>query len=222
MKADKVLIIDDKLKTEKHNSENAIAQLNDHQRSLIDHFRDVTGFWEQRDDDVLLHIDFSPYRFIFIHDSYNEPIIQGGLKEVLIQKLSATSTVILFSGTKRESPIGQKIFAEDIEDVFWYELRRSQYFDRLPKFMDSVAIFGDYKIEYLYNRYSDPKKDKGQELADKVRSLLEVSSQRAAYSETFVQLLQLFGHQYNESILERFSNLSDDRFLSALDRLIQE
>jgi len=222
MRADKILIIDDKSKTEKYSSENAIDQLNDYQRSLVDHYRNATGFWMQQDDDVLLNKDFSCYRYIFIHDSYDEPIIQGGLKEVLIQKLSVTSTVVLFSGTKKESITGQKVFADDIEEVFWYELRRSQYFDGLSRFIESLVVFGDYKIEYLYNRYSDPKKDRGQELANEVRSHLEVSSQEAAHSNALVQLLQLFGYQDNESILERFSKLSDERFLSALDRLLQK
>src|SRR6202000_2456314 len=109
-------------------------------------------FWEGQGDDVLLNKDFSPYGYIFIHDSYDDPIIEGGLKEVLIEKLSATSTVIFFSGTKKESSTANKVLADDIEGLFWYEVLQSQYFDCLPNFVKSRSIFGEYRIEYLYKR----------------------------------------------------------------------
>jgi hypothetical protein len=217
MKSDKLLIIDNKAGAERESSENVIAQLDESDRSLINHFRDITGFWEEDGDDVKINVDISCYTYIFIHDSYDDPIIQGGLKELLIKRMSLTSTVVLFSGTKRESPTPQQLCHEDI---CWYELRRSQYFMNLPRFMESRSILGTYQIEYLYDSSKDPKTDKGQMLADEISDLLEISPQKAAGSAAFIELIKLFGGQYDEKVYERFANMSEDSFLSTIDRLI--
>jgi hypothetical protein len=219
MKSDKLLIIDNRAGAERESSENAIAQLDEADRSLINHCRDITGFWEEDGDDVKINVDISTYTYIFIHDSYDDPIIQGGLKELLIKRMSLISTVVLFSGTKPESPTPRKVCQDDI---CWYELRRSQYFVNLCRFMESRSVFGAFQIEYLYDSSKDPKTDKGQMLADTISDLLEISPQKAAGSAVFIELIKLFGGQYDERVYDRFANMSEDLFLSTIDRLIHK
>ena len=219
MTSDRILIIDDKGSDEKDSSGSAIRQLSKDQKALVAYHRNSEGLWEEKGDDVRLLVDFSGYPFIFIHDSYDNPIILGGLKEVLIEKLSPTSTVVLLSGTKPENSDPVKA---EIDGLCWYEVRRVQYLDNLSRFIDSKAVFGSFQLKYLYDRYRDPKKDKCIILSDDIRVHLEESVYKAARSEPFLQLLTLLGHEdHVKRISERFSKLTDEEFLRSLEELIE-
>jgi hypothetical protein len=80
--------------------------------------------------------DFANYPFIFIHDSFEDSLIKDGLKAVLFEKLTKTSKVILFSGSKVESefPV-ERIYDDQIsKNTFCYEILRRQYFHNFKKF----------------------------------------------------------------------------------------
>jgi hypothetical protein len=222
MKPDKILIIDDRSTPTSYNPEDEINNLDEKYRSLIVLHKDKnTGnLWLEEQDDVQLTQDFSAYSFIFMHDSHNDPLMQIGLKLILIQKLSATSTVVLFSGGKKEynRPPEAKT-SSDIPGTSWYELKREQFFDNLSKFMESFGIFGEYRLNYLYDRYSAPKTDMKTILAGQIRDHLENSLSEAIHSKEFQELLKLSDYSDIEHIKTRLSQGSEDAFTSALDQL---
>lgn len=221
MMADKILIVDDKPDTEQRSTERILCSLKEEQRSLVIHVRDIAGCWKDNGDDVVLLRDFTLFSYVFIHDSFDDPIIIGGLKELLIRKLMATSHVVLFSGEKDESAVPRMGRSLSEGNIFWYELRRDQYVKNLGRFIESSFFFGEYKVKYLYDRYSSPLRDKAEDLIIKLRGLLEDSVLAAARSAAFRDLLDLLGYSEAEKIIARFSIMSDGEFSSALENLIK-
>ena len=220
MRSDKLLIIDDKALTYKDNSQSAIGRLTPDQQKCVEFYREINHFWAASGDDVLLIKDFSSFAYIFIHDSFNEPIIQGGLMEVLIEKLWPAPRVVLYSGSKDESARPKKVDSELTPGVSWYEIRRSQYIENLARFIDSAAVFGEYRIKYLYDRYGNPKMDKAQDLFSEVRRLLELSSGAAVASPAFDELLRLRGYTPTKEILARFADMTPEEFVQRIEKLI--
>jgi hypothetical protein len=181
--------------------------------------------WAQNEhgDDLILLKDFKAYPFVFIHDSFDNPLIQDGLKPILIEKLSKTSKVVLFSGGKAESnfPI-EKIYDEDISKYSkYFEVRRDQYFHNLNNFLDSYIVSGNYEIKYLYNPFINPKKDKGYKLLDLIKLALEDSVQNAVDSNSFDALLTLFKCENRQKIKDRFLRMTDDEFVENLEDYIE-
>ncbi len=221
MKADKILIIDDRPSSAPHNPEDEINNLDEKYRSLIVLHKDrnTRSLWLEDQEDVRLLQDFSVYSFVFIHDSHNDPLLQTGLKLILIQRLSVTSTVILFSGGKEECSRPEPKTSSDIPGTSWYELKREQFFDNLSKFMESVSIFDEYRLNYLYDRYSTPRADLKNILAGRIRDHLENSLSEAIHSKEFQELLKLSHYSDIETIQAKLSQGSEEAFALALDQL---
>ncbi|RZK07577.1 MAG: hypothetical protein EOO43_21560 [Flavobacterium sp.] len=224
MTLDKVLILDDKLSTENFSSVQAISLLDEEQRSLIDYYEETVSLWSESTDgdDIVLLQDFSRYPFIFIHDSFENPLVKDGLKAILFEKLTKTSKVVLFSGSRSESetPI-EKIYDEKISGAVCYEILRRQYFDNLKNFIDGYLLISEYDIRYLYNQYLQPKKEIAYLLLEKIKMTLEESIQAAIASDSFKDLLSLYEYDA-DATTHRFSMMTDDDFIATLEDLIEE
>jgi hypothetical protein len=85
--------------------------------------------------------------------------------------------------------------------------------------MESLSIFGEYRLNYLYDRYSTPKADLKNILAGRIRDHLENSLSAAIHSKEFQQLLTLSNYSDIERIKTRLSQGSEDAFALALDQL---
>lgn len=224
MMLDKILILDDKLENQDYSSFQALSLLSEEQRKYIEYFEETLSLWCPIDngDDVKLLKDFSCYKFILIHYSFNDPIIGEELMGSLINKLSETSRVVLFSGNRLESEIPiEKRFDEKESKHSHFEIRRVQYFNNLNNFIDSFLLNKVFQIRYLYNPYINPKKDKAYKLLEIIKINLEESIQSAIESDSFNELLSLFGYEKNSEISNRFSKMTDDDFIENIEDLIE-
>lgn len=225
MTLDKILIIDDKAPEQDFSTSQALSKLKVGERPLVDYYENTEKLWVESNnvDDIDLIMDFSNYSFIFIHDSFENPLVRDGLKAVLFEKLSKTSKVVLFSGSRVESEIPvERIYDEQISnDTSCYEILRRQYFNNLKNFVDSYLITGEYQIKYLYNPYINPKKNKAYALFELIKSDLEESIQNAIESNSFNELLSLYGYTNASGISSRFLKMNDDEFIENLEDLIE-
>lgn len=225
MTLDKILILDDKAPGEDFSTSQALSKLTVGERSLVEYYENTETLWVEshNDDDIDLMNDFSNYPFIFIHDSFENPLVRDGLKAVLFEKLSKTSKVVLFSGSRTESEIPvERIYDEQIsKDTSCYEILRRQYFNNLKNFIDSYLVTRGYQIKYLYNPYINPKKDKAYTLLEIIKTDLEESIQSAIESNSFNELLSLYGYKNTSEISNRFSKMTDDAFVENLEDFIE-
>jgi len=225
MTLDKILILDDKAPSEDFSTSQLLSHLAVGERLLVDYYESTETLWleSNKEDDIILMKDFSNYPFILIHDSFENPLIRDGLKAVLFEKLTKTSKVILFSGsiTESELPI-ERIYDNQIsKDTFCYEILRRQFFNNLNTFIESYLISGEYQIKYLYNSYINPKKDKAYALFEIIKTDLEESLQNAIESNSFIELLSLYGYINISEISNRFLKMNDDEFIENLEDFIE-
>ncbi|MBS1743112.1 MAG: hypothetical protein JST81_08765 [Bacteroidetes bacterium] len=222
---DKILILDDKAYSEDFSTSKVLSNLTVVGLSLVEYYENTESLWlaSDNDDDINLMRDFSNYSFIFIHDSFENPLVRDGLKAVLFEKLSRTSKIVLFSGSRAESEIPiERIYDEKIsKDTFCYEILRRQYFNNLQNFIDSYLVSGKYQIKYLYNPYINPKKDKAYTLLENIKTDLEESIECAIESNSFNELLSMYGYENNSEISNRFLNMTDDSFVENLEDFIE-
>ena len=225
MMIDKIIIIDDKSMSQSHSSIELISRLDEIKSSYIEYYESTINLWLQNEseDDVELLKDFTNYPFIFIHDSFDNPLVQDGLQSDLIGKLAKTSKVVLFSGSKQESsmPLEKIIYESDSKKIRFYEIKREQYFNNLKNFIDGFLISGQYQIKYLYNPYLNPKKDKAYSLLEIIKTDLEESIQSAIESNSFNELLSLYEYKNTSEISSRFLIMNDDEFVENLEDFIE-
>lgn len=225
MTLSKILILDDKALGEDFSTSQLLSKLTAEERLLVEYYESTETLWSEKnnEDDIVLMMDFSNYPFIFIHDSFENPIISDGLKAVLFEKLTKTSKVVLFSGSRTESELPvEKIYDYQIsKNTYCYEILRRQYFNNFKNFIDSYLVLGQYHIKYLYNPYINPKKDKAYSLLQIIKIELEESIQNAIESNSFNELLSLYGYIKTSEILNRFSKMNDDEFIEKLEDLIE-
>jgi hypothetical protein len=225
MTLDKIIIIDDKALGQSHSSIEAISRLDKIRSGYLEYYESTIDLWAQNElgDDLKLLKDFSAYPYVFIHDSFDNPLIQDGLKSVLIEKLSATSRVVLFSGGKIESnsPV-EKVFDDCISpNSKYFEVRRDQYFNNLKSFIDSYILNRSYQIKYLYNPTINPKKEKAYALLDNIKTALEDSISSAIESDSFNELLSLYDNENNTKLTNRFLQMNDDEFIENLEDFVE-
>lgn len=225
MTLDKILILDDKAPTEDFSTSQALSKLAVVDRPLVDYYENTETLWVESNngDDIDLIKDFSNYPFIFIHDSFENPLVRDGLKAVLFEKLTKTSKIVLFSGsrTESESPV-ERIYDEQIsKNTSCYEILRRQYFNNLKNFIDSFSVAGQYQIKYLYNPYIKPKRDKAFTLLQTIKFNLEKSIQVAIESNSFDELLSLYGYKNTSEFSNRFLKMTDDEFIENLEDFIE-
>lgn len=225
MTLDKIIIIDDKSIGQSFSSIEVISSLDETISVYIEYYESTTDLWLQNEseDDLKLLKDFSSYPFVFIHDSFDNPLVQDGLKPVLLEKLEKTSKVVLFSGSRGESnfPV-ERVFDESISKYSkCYEVNRHQYFNNLKNFIESYLVTGNYHIKYLYNPYINPKKDMAYSLLEFIKTDLEESIQNAVESNSFNELLSLYNNNNTTEIVKRFLKMTDDQFIEDLEDFIE-
>lgn len=225
MTLSKILILDDKAPSEDFSTTQLLSKLTAEERLLVEYYESTETLWSEKnnEDDIVLTMDFSNYPFIFIHDSFENPIISDGLKAVLFEKLTKTSKVVLFSGSRTESELPvEKIYDYQIsKNTYCYEILRRQYFNNFKNFIDGFIVSGQFQIKYLYNPYINPKKEKAYTLFEIIKTDLEQSIENAIGSNSFNEFLTLFGYINTAEILIRFSELNDDEFIEKLEDLIE-
>jgi hypothetical protein len=225
MTLNKIIILDDKAPSEDFSTSQLLSNLTVGERLLVEYYESTETLWieSNKEDDIVLMKDFSNYPFIFIHDSFENSIIRDGLKAVLFEKLTKTSKVVLFSWIRTESELPvERIYDDQIsKDTFCYEILRRQYFNNFKNFINSYLLSGQYQIKYLYNPYVNPKKDKAYALFEIIKTDLEESIQNAIESNSFNELLSLYGYIKTSDILKRFSKMNDDEFIENLEDFIE-
>ncbi|MFC6998095.1 hypothetical protein [Rufibacter roseus] len=225
MISDKILIVDDKASSEDYSTYSVLETLSPIQKERVEYHADTRGLWKAADneDEVVLLTDFKKFSYIFIHDSFNDPLLPDGLLPVLINELSSTSKVVLFSGSKPESniPLYNKLDSSIATDIFHYEVLRRQYHSNFSSFIDSFFMFGEFRITYLYNSDISPYKDRGYELLNDIMEKLESSTIEAVYSKSFRDLLTLYNYEDIESVSRRFEVMSVDEIIETLEDLVE-
>ena len=93
MTLNKIIILDDKAPSEDFSTSQLLSNLTVGERLLVEYYESTETLWleSNKEDDIVLMKDFSNYPFIFIHDSFENPLVQDGLKPVLLEKLAKTS-----------------------------------------------------------------------------------------------------------------------------------
>lgn len=221
-----VLIIDDKDSSETHSSEELICTLSAAQRSLIHLETTVKSLWKLNEDrDQILSLEFDPniYHYIFLHQSINDPILNN--PDLLINHLPKSCLLILFSGGRSESLTystdnGYKHSWDDIGKHF--EIRRSIYFNNLPKFLNSYLELGEFMVQAIYDSNFDPYKKRALILMNEIMILLEDSVQNAINSKEFDKLLSLCGystHIEKEKVKANYLTFDDGEFIEAIEDL---
>ncbi|MBK8626362.1 MAG: hypothetical protein IPN86_12610 [Saprospiraceae bacterium] len=107
------------------------------------------------------------------------------------------------------------------KDSSCYEILRRQYYNNLKNFVDSYLVTGKYQIKYLYNPYINPKKDKAYTMLEKIKTDLEESIRSAIESNSFNELLSLYGYKNTSEISNRFLKMTDDEFVENLEDFIE-
>ncbi|OKL39974.1 hypothetical protein [Pontibacter flavimaris] len=225
MMLDRIIIVDDKASSEDYSTYSVLDLLNPEQKERVEYHSDTKYLWKAADneDEVVLLSSFKNFSYIFIHDSFNDPLLPDGLLPVLIKELSSTSKVVLFSGSKPDSstPLRTQVDPSIATDIFYYEVLRRQYYTNLSSFIDSFFMFGEFRIKYLYNSDIPPFKDRGYELLHDIMDKLESSTTEAVYSKSFRDLLTLYNYDDIESVSKRFEAMSLDEIIEALEDLVE-
>ncbi|CAN5548938.1 hypothetical protein BH11BAC2_BH11BAC2_06250 [soil metagenome] len=219
--SDRIIIIDDKAHSEDLNTFKLLTELSHEQRPFIDYEFAISDFWriEANGERILLLKDFSQYEYVFIHDSFKDPIIEERVKPLVAEKISKTSTVVFFSGSKKDSgiPIKLKFDEKLFPDLNVYEILRRNYYKGLANFIDSKIVLGNYDLKYLYNPALNPFRAKAVLLLEKIRIKMEVSLDTAVLSEELKELLLMkYSIEQVPDILTRFRGMGDDAFLEAI------
>lgn len=222
----RVLIIDDKDSSETHSSTELISTLSTDQRSLVHLETTVKSLWNLNENrDQILSLDFDPskYNYIFLHQSINDPILNN--PDLLINRLPKSCLLILFSGGRSES---LTCSSDNGYNHSWteigkhYEIRRSIYFNNLPKFLDSYLELGEFMVQALYDSNFNPSKERALVLVNEIMVLLEDSVQNAINSKEFDELLSFCGYSANgekEKIKANYLTFDDGEFIEAIEDL---
>ena len=82
-------------------------------------------------------------------------------------------------------------------------------------------VTGEFKIKYLYNPYINPKKEKAYALLEIIRTDLEESIHCAIESNSFTELISMYGYKNIFEIKNRFLKMSDDELIENLEDFIE-
>lgn len=222
----RVLIIDDKDGSGNQSSIELITTLSAKQRSLVHLETSVKNLWrlnEDRDQILSMYFDTKNYHYIFLHQSYDDPILNN--PGLLIDHLPKSCLLTLFSGQRSESLTHR---SDDGYQHSWaeigkyYEIRRSIYFNNLSKFLNSYIELGEFMVQALYDSNFNPTKERAFVLMNKIKVLLEDSLQNATNSKEFDELLSLCGYSANcekEKIKANYLAFDDVEFIEAIEDL---
>jgi hypothetical protein len=219
----KVLIIDEKSIGQKHNSAQLLKGLNEVQRGLVELHESSYELWElNKNEDAIekCFIDLTQFNFIFLHQSYDDPILSE--PRILLDQLPNGVQLVLFSGERSEGLNDDNDeeynFPQDPNKPH-FEIRRSIYFENFPNFLDSYLVSGTFRIEALYDKNFSIKKEEVQKLFNLIKSKLEESEKLAAESHEFSKFFELAGYEANETkkIVENYKTFDHNQFLEALE-----
>lgn len=217
----KILIIDDKEPSVSESSAKLFSKLEESHRKLVELRADIEGLWgpnEQGNDVILLH-DFTQYKYVFIHDSFNEPLILASLKESFINQVSLQTQLVFFSGSRGRSRTPKQESLKNITPkVSYYVINRSQYFENMDNFLDS-AILGKQDIMQLYDKSNPIRSVVQEELKKAIMVDLEESVEKAAKGENMLRLLDFLKITDIALYVENFANKDDNDFIDSLDLL---
>ncbi len=220
----KILIIDEKDQTQKESSDELMEKLNKEQRDLVDLHSTSDKIWQmnQNEDSIdYFLIDLDQYSFIFLHQSYDDPILND--PRVLLGNIPDGTKLILFSGERSE---GLKYYDEEgiytfpqIEDKPHYEIRRSVYFVNFSSFLDTYLLSGIFRIEALYDRNFSIRREKAKKLFKQIELKLEESEKAAAESDEFSKFFELAGYENKEinQVIDNYKIFNYNKFIEALE-----
>lgn len=184
----KILIIDDKDANHSHSSRLLISTIPEEFLLFVDHYENHEYLWTKRDDKLYPTIDLLKYAYVFIHDSYDNPIFLTEDKHELKSIFDNNATFVFFSGEKAES---NKPYMQDDGS---YGIRRSQYFSNFITFLESFKYFQKDNLDFLFNSSLKPIRRKIDQLAEVIITKLETSTKYAADSKEFDEILELRGY----------------------------
>jgi len=222
-----ILIIDDKQVIEQFSSKELLLQLTPEQSALIDFQETSEGLWKfniNEDDFVFFSKQLFSYKYIFLHDSYDNPALKHPV--LLIEKLAPNTKVILFSGNRSES-LNPNDFNNYIPQFKYeqnrnhphFEIRRSIYFRNLKSFVDNYLKYGDFMMEALYDSNYNHKKNIATSLIQVIFSALEKSEFEAANTPEFNKYFELAGYTNEEieAIKKNYSKMNYKEFMDAIN-----
>src|SRR5690606_18781172 len=86
----------------------------------------------------------------------------------------------------------------------YYMIKRSQFFNNFPVFLESFKYFTEANLDFLFNSNLKPKRRRLEQLAECALKESEVSITHAISSKEFVEMLDLCGYSASrEKIIKR-------------------
>lgn len=205
----KVLIIDDKAENQHLSSISLIQRLTPDQKRLVDLETNTKELWmlnKNQDEIIELKEDFEQYGFIVLHQSYDDPTVSEPIG-LLMPAMPKNTKLILFSGERRVD-----LEAVDTKGIYnfpqntlqiHYEIRRSVLYENFSNFLNTYLVSGVYRIEALYDRNFNVKKEKALILFRNLTMLLEESELQTIESKDFKDFFMLAGYKHEEVLLIR-------------------
>lgn len=223
MNPDKILIIDDKIADQGYSTVSLLESLTEVDKKKIEFHKSLEQVCDFGDDgeSVYLKIDLELYSFVFIHGSYDDPLLDENSLDILIREFSKKAIVVLFSGSKRETVTPALLNLSEVSGyVKYYGIKRQQYFDNFHNFISSYNIYKEYRIKYLYDGFSFPKQDRGNELKDEIEVALEISKDNVLNSSIFSTFLELYNLNSSSYFLNSVRSCDELEFLDILENVI--
>ena len=209
----KILIIDDKEINHSYSSKLLIKQFSAEDKLLVDCFDTYQNLWVKKEGRLVPIKDLSSYKYVFIHDSYDNPMFLTEEKQNIQVLFDKDAIFVLFSGEKEESTSPCK------QDGGYYTIKRSQFFNNFPVFLESFTYFTEENLDFLFNSNLKPKRRRLEQLAECVLKYSEVSIAYATASKEFVEMLDLCGYSASkEKVIRRILEDEID-FYEVLDEL---
>jgi hypothetical protein len=226
----RILIIDDKPETDSSSSEQMLIRLKKVQLELVELKKDIADLWvlnDSQDEIIPTSIDYSKYAYIFLHQSYDTPLLKD--PTILINVIPNATKLVLFSGERKESLTyednqGSYQYPQN-ENHKHYEIRRSVYLKNFGNFLNTFidTHSNEFRIEALYNSNYSVRKQEGTVLFETIINELEVSNDNAVNSKQFTSFFELVGynnHQIN-TIKSNYQSMDYQNFYDTLERELQ-
>ncbi len=212
----RIIIVDDKAEDQKYSSLSLMSRLTSDQIDLVNVIASTKDLWvfdAIKNEIVKLKINFERIDFLFIHQSFDNPVIDEPIKR-LMPLIPESAKIVLFSGGGRADL--QLIDSEKLYDFtqnpiqMHYEIRRSIWYQNFPNFLNSFLQSGKFRIEALYDASFNVVKEKAVQIFIKLEDYLKSSEYALVNSKEFEDFFLMAGYATNEIDKIKINYLSMD------------
>jgi len=199
---EKLLFIDDKKIDGVCTGHKLMASLDADQRELVVFIHSTEDYFRKSGEKFKLRRP-KRYKFVFVHDSFDEPMLESGDIKNLEEQLAGK--LIYFSGTKKD-------------DIKKRTLCRESLYERFKGFLDISIKVGSYKIDALFrNNY---RCWYARDLLNAIRFHSGELVEKAISTSEFQDLYKI--KNYNPAQFERIKNNFRSNNYEHLDKALDD